>query len=422
MPRYGAHTAARSSAAFDDEVKMDGFINLLKPPGMTSSDAVVFVRRRLPRGTKVGHAGTLDPEAAGVLPVMVGRAARLSDHIMSGEKEYICEIALGAATDTQDAQGELVGERHEPADADAVRAVLSQFTGDIMQRPSAYSALKQGGKRLCDIARAGGEVNVQPRPVTIFELEYICQSAPDGHMLRVRCSKGTYIRALCDDIGRALGCGAHMRFLLRTLSAGFHLEDACTLEDLDADIAAHISHIDAPIMNMPMVLAGEELYARVRCGNRLPVDELRGDVGGDGVRRLYVRRPQGDARVGGDANTAAEASCECNVNDAAEANCECNANASAEASCECGANVAAEASCECNANTSAEARIVCGANAEIAAHCAAEAAAQEAAMQPVSTLGAPPIGYAFAGIVERDGDEMRFRAMLLDAEDGHAGI
>lgn len=384
MPRCGAHTAARSSAAFDDEVKMDGFINLLKPPGMTSSDAVVFVRKRLPRGTKVGHAGTLDPEAAGVLPVMVGRAARLSDHIMSGEKEYICEIALGAATDTQDAQGALVGERHEPADAGAVRAVLSQFTGDIMQRPSAYSALKQGGKRLCDIARAGGEVNVQPRPVTIFELEYLCQSAPDGHMLRVRCSKGTYIRALCDDIGRALGCGAHMRFLLRTLSAGFHLDDACTLEELDADIAAHISPIDAPIMHMPMALAGEELYARVRCGNRLPVDELRGDVGGDGVRRLYVRRPQGEARA------------------------------------ECGANAGEGARCGCDAVE--EASCVCAANAETSAHCAPEAAAQDAAVQPVSALGAPPVGYAFAGIVERDGDEMRFRAMLLDAEDGHAGI
>lgn len=384
MPRCGAHTAARSSAAFDDEVKMDGFINLLKPPGMTSSDAVVFVRKRLPRGTKVGHAGTLDPEAAGVLPVMVGRAARLSDHIMSGEKEYICEIALGAATDTQDAQGALVGERHEPADAGAVRAVLSQFTGDIMQRPSAYSALKQGGKRLCDIARAGGEVNVQPRPVTIFELEYLCQSAPDGHMLRVRCSKGTYIRALCDDIGRALGCGAHMRFLLRTLSAGFHLDDACTLEELDADIAAHISPIDAPIMHMPMVLAGEELYARVRCGNRLPVDELRGDVGGDGVRRLYVRRPQCEARA------------------------------------ECGANAGEGARCGCDAVE--EASCVCAANAETSAHCAPEAAAQDAAVQPVSALGAPLVGYAFAGIVERDGDEMRFRAMLLDAEDGHAGI
>ena len=159
---------------------MDGFINLLKPPGMTSSDAVVYVRRRLPRGTKVGHAGTLDPEAAGVLPVMVGRAARLSDYIMSGAKEYVCEIALGAATDTQDAQGTLRGEVHEPATADALRAVLGQFTGDIMQAPSAYSALKQDGRKLCDIARAGGEVHTQPRPVSIYELEYLRQTARDA--------------------------------------------------------------------------------------------------------------------------------------------------------------------------------------------------------------------------------------------------
>ena len=123
---------------------MYGFINLLKPPGMTSSDAVVYVRKRLPRGTKVGHAGTLDPEAAGVLPVMVGRAARLSDYIMTGEKEYICEIALGVATDTQDAQGAPVGEHNPPASEEALINVLSQFRGGIMQVPSAFSALKVG--------------------------------------------------------------------------------------------------------------------------------------------------------------------------------------------------------------------------------------------------------------------------------------
>ena len=286
------------AGAVPREVSMDGFINLLKPPGMTSSDAVVYVRRRLPRGTKVGHAGTLDPEAAGVLPVMVGRAARLSDYIMSGAKEYVCEIALGAATDTQDAQGTLRGEVHEPATADALRAVLGQFTGDIMQAPSAYSALKQDGRKLCDIARAGGEVHTQPRPVSIYELEYLRQTAPDGHLMRVKCSKGTYIRALCDDIGRALGCGAHMRFLLRTLSAGFGLAGAHTLEELDAGVERCIEPIDAPIAHLPAVYAPESLYPRVRCGNRLPAGELRGDVDMAGPLRLYAARAGRDEFAG----------------------------------------------------------------------------------------------------------------------------
>lgn len=286
------------AGAVPREVSMDGFINLLKPPGMTSSDAVVYVRRRLPRGTKVGHAGTLDPEAAGVLPVMVGRAARLSDYIMSGAKEYVCEIALGASTDTQDAQGTLIGEVHEPATADALRAVLGQFTGDIMQAPSAYSALKQDGRKLCDIARAGGEVHTQPRPVSIYKLEYLRQTAPDGHLMRVKCSKGTYIRALCDDIGRALGCGAHMRFLLRTLSAGFGLAGAHTLEELDAGVERCIEPIDAPIAHLPAVYAPESLYPRVRCGNRLPAGELRGDVDMAGPLRLYAARAGRDEFAG----------------------------------------------------------------------------------------------------------------------------
>ena len=204
----------------------------------------------------------------------------------------------GAATDTQDAQGTLIGEVHEPATADALRAVLGQFTGDIMQAPSAYSALKQDGRKLCDIARAGGEVHTQPRPVSIYELEYLRQTAPDGHLMRVKCSKGTYIRALCDDIGRALGCGAHMRFLLRTLSAGFGLAGAHTLEELDAGVERCIEPIDAPIAHLPAVYAPESLYPRVRCGNRLPAGELRGDVDMAGPLRLYAARAGRDEFAG----------------------------------------------------------------------------------------------------------------------------
>ena len=268
---------------------MDGFIDLLKPPGMTSAAAVGYVRRMLPRGTRVGHAGTLDPEAAGVLPIMVGRAARLSDYIMVGEKEYICVLATGAATDTQDAQGARTGGSGVSASPEAVRAVLSRFIGEISQTPSPYSALKSGGKRLCDILRDGGEVAPQPRAVTIHALEYLGETA-GGQLLRVRCSKGTYIRALCDDIGRALGCGGYMRFLLRTETAGFRIEDAVTLDAVRADLAAHMQPIDAPLGSIPAVYAGKELARAARCGNPLPRGALTGAADA-AEARLYVDVP-----------------------------------------------------------------------------------------------------------------------------------
>ena len=264
-------------------------MNLLKPPGMTSAAAVGYIRRLLPRGARVGHAGTLDPEAAGVLPIMIGRAARLSDYIMAGEKEYICVLATGVSTDTQDAQGMRVGGTGEAASADEVRTALKRFTGEILQTPSPYSALKQDGRRMCDILRDGGEVAPQPRAVTIHALEYLGE-AEGGHLLRVRCSKGTYIRALCDDIGKALGCGGYMRFLLRTETAGFMLKDAITLEDARADLAANVAPIDAPLAHMPAVYAPIGLARAIRCGNPVPVNALRGATEA-AVARLYADVP-----------------------------------------------------------------------------------------------------------------------------------
>ena len=184
---------------------MNGFLCVLKPPGMTSSDVVVRVRRRLPKGTKVGHAGTLDPEAAGVLPLMIGKASRLFDYLVEKEKVYIAELKPGYATDTQDAHGRIVAGSGEAASLEQLQAVLPQFLGEIMQTPPMFSALKRDGQKLCDLARKGVEIELEPRPTQVYAIDVLHSLTDGGFMLRVRCGKGTYIRTLCHDIGRALG-------------------------------------------------------------------------------------------------------------------------------------------------------------------------------------------------------------------------
>ena len=208
-----------------------GFLNVLKPPGMSSAQVVGYVRRLL-NGAKAGHAGTLDPEAAGVLPVMVGKAARLFDDLQDKEKEYVAEVAFGVATDTQDAQGVPVARGDRWPDESAIRAVLPRFMGTILQTPPMYSALKQDGQRLYDLARRGREAVVPAREVTVHSLRLTGLSPNHGALLRVCCSRGFYVRTLCHDLGEALGCPAHMRFLLRTRSGPFALDTALTLEAL----------------------------------------------------------------------------------------------------------------------------------------------------------------------------------------------
>ena len=211
---------------------MNGFINLLKPPGMSSGAAVAVVKR-LSR-EKVGHAGTLDPEAAGVLPIMVGRAARLLDYFPDKSKSYVAEIAFAGATDTQDAQGTVIEEARRVPGRDEILAVLSQFRGDILQRPPAYSALKRDGVPLYELVRKGIAVETKARPTVIRTLELGEQTGSDGYMLEVDCGSGTYIRTLCHDIGQALRTPAHMRFLLRTRHGEFTIENAVTIEEVIA--------------------------------------------------------------------------------------------------------------------------------------------------------------------------------------------
>ena len=181
---------------------------------------------------KIGHAGTLDPMATGVLPVFVGNATRAVEFAEKGDKEYIAGLRLGIETNTQDTTGEILAERPVTVDRAAVEAELARFVGEIDQIPPMFSAIKIGGKKLYEMARAGKEVERAARRITIREIELIEQVADNEYLIRVRCSKGTYIRTLCHDIGAALGCGGCMSSLRRTMAAGFTLVDAVTLEQV----------------------------------------------------------------------------------------------------------------------------------------------------------------------------------------------
>ena len=214
-----------------DKPALCGFLNVLKPPGMTSAQVVGFVRR-LMGGVKVGHAGTLDPEAAGVLPLMIGKAARLFDYMQEKEKAYVAEVAFGAATDTQDAQGQAIAWGENYPSKQGILAALPAFRGEIWQKPPMFSAIRMDGKRLYELAWEGKEAEVPRRQVTVHRLELLEMTEPKGALLEVACSKGFYVRTLCQDLGEALRCPSHMRFLLRVRSGVFTLETARTLETL----------------------------------------------------------------------------------------------------------------------------------------------------------------------------------------------
>ncbi len=250
-----------------------GFLNVLKPPGMSSAHVVGVVRRLL-GGAKIGHAGTLDPEAAGVLPLMVGKAARLFDYMQDKEKAYVTEVAFGTATDTQDAQGVVINRGDQWPDEAAVCAALPQFIGTIMQVPPMYSALKQDGKRLYELARDGKQADIPAREVTVHELAFRGMTENHGALLSVRCSKGFYVRTLCHDLGTALGCPAHMRFLLRTQSGPFTLQTARTLEQLkDAADCGTLDQMllppEAALSHLPMMDLPGRLEKPVRNGGHL---------------------------------------------------------------------------------------------------------------------------------------------------------
>lgn len=219
---------------------MDGFINLLKPAGMTSHDAVGAFRRIL-RMKKIGHTGTLDPMACGVMCICLGRATRAAEYLESDEKSYRCELQLGVRSDTGDLWGTLSPgdlQRAAAVTAEEARAALDGMKGPRLQYPPMYSAVRVNGKRLYEYARRGEQAEVRPRNIEIFDIRPVrIFEEPGKIVFDVDCSKGTYIRSLCTDLGEQLGCGGVMSFLLRTASGRFRIEDAVTFEEILTAVA-----------------------------------------------------------------------------------------------------------------------------------------------------------------------------------------
>ena len=212
---------------------MDGIVTILKPPGMTSSN-VVFDVRKIFSEKRAGHLGTLDPAAAGVLPVCLGRATRLFDILVDKDKEYVFEIAFGTQTDTQDAYGAVLARDERIVEQSELMRILPEFIGDQVQAASIYSALKVDGKKMYDLARAGETIEPRLREISVHELELIEQTAPNRFLLRAVCSRGTYVRSLCESIAEKLGTIGYVPVLLRTRSGPFVSEQALTIAELDA--------------------------------------------------------------------------------------------------------------------------------------------------------------------------------------------
>ena len=276
----------------------NGIVIIDKPAGWTSMDVCAKLRGIL-KTKKIGHAGTLDPMATGVLPVFVGQATRAVSFAEGGEKEYVAGLRLGRTTNTQDTEGETLIQSPVTVGREELEAVLPRFTGEISQIPPMFSAIKINGQKLYDLARQGKEVERKARAVTIFALEVVEQVSETDYILRIRCSKGTYVRTLCHDIGQALGCGGCMFSLRRTMAAGFTLDESVTLEQMQEGGEALLRPTDSLFRDRPDYrLKTEKQEERCRNGNpffiqeNLPEGEYR--IYGREGAFLCLSRLQGD--------------------------------------------------------------------------------------------------------------------------------
>ena len=265
----------------------------MKPTGMSSA-AVVAIMRRLTGIKRIGHAGTLDPEAAGVLPVMAGKAARLFEYLADKDKEYIAVCAFGFSTDTQDATGNVIATGDRFPDRETFLKAAASLTGNIIQTPSAYSAIKVGGKPLYLRARKGEEVDVPSRTVRIEDIELLGETEDHGFEIRIRCGRGTYIRTLCDDLGRLCGCPAHMRSLLRTRSGAFRIEDAFTPDEAkklagEGRLSEKILPTDFALGHLLRADVPERLEKQVRNGAKLQLQPGMETIAENQPVRVYLK-------------------------------------------------------------------------------------------------------------------------------------
>lgn len=260
-------------------IRIDGVVLLDKPAGMSSQGAVTAVKRAF-NADKAGHTGTLDPMATGLLPICLGEATKYSQDLLEADKTYVAQVKFGSRTDTGDAEGQIIEELPLPtfaSDAEmkaALNALLPKFTGAISQVPPMYSALKRDGKPLYEYARAGVELERAPRDIVIHSIRWTNVNWPEA-TLEVSCSKGTYIRVLAEDIGNALGCGAHLVGLRRTEVGHLTLEQSFTIESIQSALqntADYILPVDALLQTLPHLTVDEQQAKRLEMGQRVPLN------------------------------------------------------------------------------------------------------------------------------------------------------
>ena len=256
--------------------RLDGILVIDKPQGLTSNGVLQRVKRCLD-AAKAGHTGSLDPLATGVLPICLGEATKFSQYLLDADKAYVAKARLGQTTSTGDSEGEVIRERGLPEglDPEQLESVLEGFRGEIEQVPPMYSALKHQGRPLYELARQGVEVERKARTVTIYRLDLL-KLEPDAFEIEVRCSKGTYIRTLVEDIGEALGCGAHLTALRRTMAAGFTEDMAVSLEQLQEESPdqreGHLLPVDTAVQGLPQIVLDPDHLVSILNGQPVRID------------------------------------------------------------------------------------------------------------------------------------------------------
>ena len=254
---------------------MDGVINFFKPKGMTSHDAVSFLRRTL-KTKRIGHTGTLDPEVSGVLPLCVERGTRIAEYLLDIDKEYIAEITLGMKTDTQDQEGKVISVSDKEVTKEDILNTMANYTGEISQVPPMYSALKHKGRKLYELAREGKTVERKPRDIVIYNQEILNIENNRKILFYTKCSKGTYIRTLCDDIGEDLGTYGYMSYLIRVGVGNFKIENAYSMDYISSlnpeEISKIITPMDEALPNFDSLILPDNLFSKVINGVKITMD------------------------------------------------------------------------------------------------------------------------------------------------------
>ena len=271
------------------EKELCGLVIVNKEGGITSQGVVNRIKRIF-GVQKAGHTGTLDPMAEGVLPVLIGRGVKASEFMLTSEKHYGATLLLGVTTDTEDVTGTVLTETDEIVEESRVMEAVSSFVGDIMQTPPMYSALKVGGQKLCDLARRGETVEREPRPITVYEITAKKINERE-YYLDIRCSKGTYIRTLCSDIGQKLGVGGTMKTLTRLSASGYPISEAHTLSELEnmteSERASCVLPVEDVFKNKQRVELSDFFARLARCGQQIYLSKIKKEISVSEIVRLY---------------------------------------------------------------------------------------------------------------------------------------